>query len=144
VQGQMLLYRIAANTLRHVILDQGRYIIPRADGRVLVGSTMEPRGFDKQITQQAFKALNEFACSHFPVLENQLETHWAGLRPATDDHLPVIGPHPSIHGLYINAGHFRNGVVMAPASARLILNIIAKQPTILDPTAFAPRLKKQN
>ncbi|HHO70529.1 MAG TPA: FAD-dependent oxidoreductase, partial [Halothiobacillus sp.] len=66
--------------------------------------------------------------------------HWAGLRPGSDDGIPTIGEHPDIQGLYINAGHFRNGLVMGPASAELLANLMTGETTIVDPAPYSPRL----
>lgn len=141
VRGQMLLYRAAPGLVRHILVEQWRYVIPRRDGHVLVGSTMEQVGFDKSTTTQAHHELSESAAALVPALRNcPLERHWAGLRPGSSSGVPVIGAHPAINGLYINSGHFRNGVVMAPASARLLLQIMDKKQALADPAWYAPLL----
>ncbi len=138
VRGQMLLYRGEPGLLKHVVLHRGHYAIPRRDGRLLFGSTMEDAGFDKTVTTQARQELERAAQALIPALaEIPLERHWAGLRPASPNGIPYIGAHPRIEGLYINAGHFRNGVVMAPASAHLLVDLILGRPPILDPAPFA-------
>jgi len=138
VRGQMLLYRGKPGLLKHVVLHRGHYAIPRRDGHLLFGSTMEDVGFDKTVTEQARQELERAAQALIPALaEVPLERHWAGLRPASPNGIPYIGTHPQIEGLYINAGHFRNGVVMAPASARLLTDLILKRRPVLNPTPFA-------
>lgn len=138
VRGQMILFRGSPGLLKHIILQQGHYVIPRGDGRILVGSTMEEVGFDKTVTEEGRKDLLEAACAIVPALADiPMENHWAGLRPGSPSGVPYIGAHPTVENLYINAGHFRNGVVMAPASAELLADIILDRPPILDPSPFA-------
>jgi glycine oxidase len=138
VLGQMILFRLQPGELTRIVLHNNRYLIPRRDGRVLVGSTLEYRGFDKQTTEEAKQALKTFALAHYPALsEAEIEHHWCGLRPGSPEGIPYIGPIPDIQGLYINAGHFRNGVVLGPASARLMADIVLGRDTILDPAPYA-------
>ena len=138
VRGQMILFRARPGQLQRIILSAGHYVIPRRDGRVLVGSTMEEVGFEKDVTDEARDDLARVAFSLVPALAKApIERHWAGLRPGSPDGVPFIGAHPNIEGLYINAGHFRNGVVMAPASAQLLADIVQQRPAVVDPTPFA-------
>lgn len=137
IKGQMLLYRSDPNLLTCIVLSKGRYLIPRRDGRILVGSTVEDVGFDRSITHEACQELSAFARDTLPQLEKAtLEHHWAGFRPATLDGLPYIGEHPEIQGLFVNAGHFRNGVVMGPASARLTAELVLAKPLSFDPAPY--------
>jgi glycine oxidase len=125
VRGQMLLYDAAPGMVSHIIVSRGYYIIPRRDGHVLVGSTVEHAGFDKSTTVQAATELKQLAVSLIPELERcEIKRHWAGLRPSTATDMPYIGAHPGIEGLYVNTGHYRNGLLLAPASARLMADII--------------------
>ncbi len=138
VRGQMILFRMQPGQLQHIVLWQGHYVIPRRDGRVLVGSTMEDVGFDKKVTDEARDGLIRVACEMVPALADaSMERHWAGLRPGSPTGVPFIGAHPKIDDLFINAGHFRNGVVMAPASAQLLTDIVQNQPTIMETGPFA-------
>jgi glycine oxidase len=138
VLGQMIIFRHHPGAIKRIVLHNDRYIIPRKDGRVLVGSTLEYRGFDKHTTEQAKQALAAFALAHFPCLEMaQIEHHWAGLRPGSPSGIPYIGPVPEISGLFVNAGHFRNGVVLGPASAKLMADLLLARTPILDPSAYA-------
>lgn len=140
VRGQMLLFRGAPGVVSRIILEPGHYIIPRRDGRVLVGSTMEYVGFDAGTTAAARAELLEVAFRLVPALRDfELERHWAGLRPGSPDGTPYIGEHPLVAGLFINSGHFRNGVVMAPASARLLADLVVGRTPILDPAPYAMR-----
>lgn len=138
VLGQMILFRTPPETLKRIVLHKDRYLIPRRDGRVLVGSTLEYTGFQKQTTQEARDALAAYAREHFPVLRQaQIEHHWAGLRPSSPQGIPYIGPVPQIEGLFVNAGHFRNGVVLGPASVRLLTDLVLKRKPILPPEPYA-------
>jgi glycine oxidase len=113
------------------------YLIPRRDGYILAGSTMEEAGFNREATSQAREALLAKARALLPVLtEETLVGHWAGLRPGSPDNIPVIDHHPDIENLYLNSGHYRYGVTMAPASAFLLCNMILNQPQPLDITPY--------
>lgn len=123
VRGQMLLYRAQPGMLRHIVLQNGAYLIPREDGHILAGSTLEDVGFDKSTTGEARVALHERALAMLPRLaQAELVQHWAGLRPGSPGNIPVIARHPQLENLYLNSGHFRYGVTMAPASARILAN----------------------
>ncbi|MCU7918665.1 MAG: glycine oxidase ThiO [Candidatus Thiodiazotropha sp. (ex Epidulcina cf. delphinae)] len=138
VLGQMIIFRSKPDEISRIVLHNDRYVIPRRDGRILVGSTLEHRGFDKHTTERAKQALKHFAINHFPTLAYaEIEHHWAGLRPGSPSGIPYIGAVPEISGLYINAGHFRNGVVLGPASSRLLADIILERPPILSPSPYA-------
>lgn len=137
VRGQMLLYHAMAGLITHVIVSQGYYMIPRRDGHILVGSTVEHEGFDKSTTAEAATELQQLAISLVPELENhEIKRHWAGLRPGTASGIPYIGAHPYIDGLYVNTGHYRNGLLLGPASARLLSDIIMGDKPVVDPVPY--------
>ena len=137
VRGQMLLFKARPGWLQHIILSDGHYVIPRQDGHVLVGSTLEYAGFDKQTTTAGRNLLLAFVRQHLPgLLGFDLIRHWAGLRPGSARGIPFIGEHPTISGLFVNTGHFRNGVVMGPASARLLRDIMLGSDVIVDPAPY--------
>ena len=138
VKGQMLLFAAPADLLSCMVLDGDRYLIPRADGRILAGSTVEDVGFDKTTTAAARDALYQFAVDLLPALKHYgVEAHWAGLRPGSPDGVPTIGLHPQLTNLGINVGHFRNGLVMGPASAQLLADLILQRQPELNPDAYA-------
>jgi glycine oxidase len=138
VRGQMILFRARPRLISRIVLSNDRYIIPRKDGRILFGSTLEHTGFDKRTTDQARNELHQVAVSMFPTLRDcPIENHWAGLRPGSPNGIPFIGSHPEIKGLYFNTGHFRNGVALAPSSAHLLADIILRRPPILSPAPFS-------
>lgn len=121
VRGQMLMFAAHRHRLQRIVLRDGRYLIPRRDGRILCGSTLEHVGFDKRTTEPARESLWQSALTIMPSLrEVPIELQWAGLRPGSPRGIPVIGRVPSRDNLWVNAGHFRNGIVLAPASARLL------------------------
>lgn len=125
IRGQMLLFKFDLPPLPHVVLQAGLYLIPRRDGHLLVGSTLEDVGFDKSTTTAARESLLQRAVKILPALHNRpLVKHWSGLRPGSPGNIPTIGRHPTLENLYINSGHFRYGVTMAPASVEVLLNEI--------------------
>ncbi|BBB24201.1 glycine oxidase [Isorropodon fossajaponicum endosymbiont JTNG4] len=125
MKGQMIVLKSTKGVVENIVLDQGRYIIPRADGRILVGSTMENVGFDGRTDIGVKKSLHEFAYQRFPALLNaKIEHHWAGFRPASLSGKVILGRHEQFEHLLINTGHFRNGLNMAPASADKIKQLI--------------------
>ena len=137
VKGQMMLFKAPVGLINRVILMGGRYLIPRNDGRILVGSTLERVGYDKTPTAEANASLYETALSICPALEAcELEHHWAGLRPGSPDGVPYIGAVPGIENLYVNAGQFRNGLVLAPASTRLLADIVLQRDPVVDPKPY--------
>lgn len=123
VRGQMLLFKFDEPPLPHIVLQGDLYLIPRQDGHLLVGSTLEDVGFDKSVTQSAREDLHQRAQAILPSLRNKsVVKQWSGLRPASPGNLPAIGQHPVLQNLYLNSGHFRYGVTMAPASVEILLN----------------------
>lgn len=139
VKGQMLLYKPPVRTISRIVLRNGRYLIPREDGHILAGSTLENTGFDKRISHEARESLHESAKEILPAL-TKLEPvgQWAGLRPCAPDGIPLIGKFPQLSNLYINAGHFRNGLVLAPASCRLLADILLGRSPSVDPNPYRP------
>lgn len=139
VRGQMLLIESRPDLIEHIILSGNRYLIPRLDGHILVGSTIEHTGFEKMTTEEARADLAHIAYSLVPELERYpIVQHWAGLRPGSPDGVPFIGPIPGSTGVYVNSGHFRNGVVTGPASAKLVADLILDRPPLCEPAAYSP------
>jgi glycine oxidase len=133
VRGQMLVFRAEPGLLQHIVLSGTHYLIPRADGRILAGSTLEYVDFDKSTTEQGREELLVFAAALLPQLADYpIEKQWSGLRPGTSNGIPFIGQCGDIAGLYVNAGHFRNGVVTGLASARLLADQLLGRELILD------------
>lgn len=139
VRGQMVCLRSNDVNLRCVVRSHRAYLVPRPDGRIVAGSTLEEAGFRKQVTPAGMKHILEGALELCPALGNAevLET-WSGLRPGTSDDLPVIGPITPIDGLLTATGHYRNGILLALVTARLMRNFLTKSPTDFDSRAFSP------
>ena len=139
IKGQMILYKCAEDFLPSMVLAKGRYAIPRRDGHVLVGSTLEYQGFDKTPSAQALESLRASAVELLPALGDATPVaHWAGLRPGSPEGIPYIGPVPGHQGLWLNCGHFRNGLVLAPASCQLFADLLTGAEPIIDPLPYAP------
>lgn len=137
IKGQMQLYRLAPGALAPMILRQGHYVIPRRDGLVLCGSTLEDTGFDKSVTGSAHDRLRAAALSLWPALaEAECVAQWAGLRPGSPNGIPYIGEVPGQPGIWVNAGQFRNGLVLAPASAQLLCDQLLGRQPVLDPAPY--------
>jgi len=125
VRGQMLLFKTPVGMLQSVVYRDGRYLIPRADGHLLAGSTLERVGFDKRVSDTAAREIHEFAAGLLPALRDARPMqHWSGLRPGSPGNLPAIGVYPGYENLYVNSGHFRYGLTLAPGSARLLTALI--------------------
>jgi glycine oxidase len=137
IRGQMLLFKFDTPPLPHIILQDGLYLIPRRDGHLLVGSTLEDVGFDKTTTNAARDMLWHRAGLLLPALQTMpFIKHWAGLRPGSPNNIPTIGKHPRLENLYLNSGHFRYGVTMAPASVEILLNELAGKAQPFDVAAY--------
>ncbi len=129
IRGQILLFKFDSPPFRQILLKQNLYLIPRRDGHVLVGSTLEDAGFDKSVTTAARDSLLGRARELFPGWRDlEPVQQWAGFRPGSPDNIPTIGRHPILSNLYANSGHFRYGVTMSFASAELLLNEIEGKP----------------
>jgi len=142
MKGEMILFKCAEDFLPRMVLAKGRYAIPRRDGHILVGSTLEDVGFDKTPTQEALDSLRASAIELLPALADaEVVKHWAGLRPGSPEGIPYIGPVPGFEGLWLNCGHFRNGLVLAPASCQLLADLLLGREPIIDPAPYAPAVR---
>ncbi|MNE13982.1 Hydrogen cyanide synthase subunit HcnC precursor [compost metagenome] len=139
VKGQMILYKCASDFLSSMVLAKGRYAIPRRDGHILIGSTLEHEGYDKAPTQDALESLKASAIELIPALaQAEVVGHWAGLRPGSPEGIPYIGAVPGFDGLWLNCGHYRNGLVLAPASCQLFADVLLGREPVIDPAPYAP------
>jgi glycine oxidase len=133
--------------LRHVVYGFHGYLVPRKDGRVLLGSTVEWVGYDKRVTLEGVQQITASAVSLAPALRwSTFIECWAGLRPFCEGGLPVLGP-AELDGLYFATGHFRNGLLLAPITAKLMSDVIVAGniPKILEPflpSRFAPSARQ--
>ncbi len=121
VRGQMVLLATPCPVLRHIVNDGSRYLVPRGDGRLLVGSTEEDVGFDKRNTAAGVESLLQLARELAPILNDAtLERCWAGLRPCPADGKPYIGGVPEVENAFVAAGHFRGGLTLSTGTAHVL------------------------
>jgi len=138
IKGQILLAGGSPDFCRHMILDGESYLIPRADGRILIGSTLEDVGFDKSVILETIGDLAVRGARLMPELGKlPMVTSWAGLRPATPDRLPYLGKGP-LDGLIVATGHYRNGILLAPITAEIVADMLAGQSSDIDLAPFDP------
>ena len=138
VKGQMIMFKGEPDLVRRIVLSQGHYIIPRRDGHVLAGSTLEKTGFDKTTTETALQELRDNAVALIPALADlEIERQWAGLRPGTANGIPYICEVEEVQGLYVHAGHYRNGIVLGPASVQLMVELVQGKTPFCDPSPYA-------
>jgi glycine oxidase len=139
VKGQMLCLIVPSRTLlRHVVRSPEAYLIPRSDGRLLVGATVEEAGFDKRVDRTTIQRLHHAAIALVPELRDaKILEDWAGLRPGTPDALPILGA-TSTPGYYVATGHFRDGILLAPVTAKLMAAVISGDEPEHDLSAFSP------
>ncbi|MCH8544833.1 MAG: FAD-dependent oxidoreductase [Alcanivorax sp.] len=138
VQGEMLLYPAGTPSPGAVLLAREGYVIPRADGHILVGSTLRRGTWDQRPTAEAAEALRGMAAEIWPPLaEVTPVAQWAGLRPGSDRAWPWLSGVPQAPGVFVAAGHYRNGLVSAPASAALLASLMCGETPATDPAAYS-------
>ena len=139
VRGQMIWYQVGCDMLRQIVVKRDRYLIPRRDGVVIAGSTLEEAGLINETTRQGARDLHRAATDILPALAHEpIRGQWSGLRPRAPDGIPFIGEVPVVERLFLNVGHFRNGLAMAPGSARLVTDLIVGRPPIVDGAPYDP------
>jgi glycine oxidase len=139
VRGQIIAFDVAPPLLRHVIASPRGYLVPRADGRLVAGSTSERAGFDKSVTAGGLRAVLEIALEIAPrLLDVPVVDSWAGLRPGTPDGWPYIGPFAAVPRLIAATGHFRNGILQAPATAEIVSTLVMGSRLPVDIAALSP------
>jgi glycine oxidase len=137
-KGQMVALRAENLKIERVLWSDKIYLVPRNDGRILAGATVEYVGFEKGLTAGGIEKLLAGAIELAPSLTNaQIEESWAGLRPDSPDHLPILGP-TDVEGLLIATGHFRSGILLTPITARLVREWITSQRVSVDWDRFSP------
>ena len=139
VKGQMLAVASAQhNLLRHVIRAPEVYLVPRSDGRILIGSTQEEAGYDKRTDADTIHRLHQAAIRLVPALRQaRILEAWAGLRPGTPDGLPILGP-TSTPGYFAATGHFRDGILLTPVTAHVMAQLITGAQPDYDIARFSP------
>jgi glycine oxidase len=137
-KGQMVALRAGDLRIERVLWSDKIYLVPRNDGRVLAGATVEYAGFNKELTASGIQKILAAAIEMAPGLaEARVEETWAGLRPDSPDHLPILGP-TDLDGLLIATGHFRGGILLTPITARLTREWITEQRVSVDWERFSP------
>ena len=138
VLGEMILFKAQPNQLKRIILHKGRYLIPRKDGRILCGSTLQFTDFEKRTSTAAKKELHLAACGMAPFLKDaSIEHHWCGLRPGSPNGIPYIGEHPEIKNLYVNTGHYRYGIVTGLGSVKLLIDHLNNKKSFMNIADFS-------
>jgi len=136
VKGQMLAV-VNGPELQHVIRGDAVYLVPRSDGRIVIGSTLEEAGFNKQVAVDTIEKLFHSAIELVPALGNARQHEaWAGLRPGTPDNLPILGE-TSTPGYFLATGHYRDGILLAPVTARVMTNLVLGKSCHYDLASFA-------
>jgi glycine oxidase len=139
VRGQIVCFQARPNLVGPSIFSLRGYAVPRRDGRVLAGSTREMARYSKDVTLEGMESIVRAAKDMLPSLGAlRFREAWAGLRPATADFLPVLGPSPAIRGLYYATGHFRSGILLAALTGKLIASLITGRQLEADVSHFSP------
>lgn len=138
-KGQMLYLRPdQPGSLEHVLRAPEVYVVPRSSGKILVGATVEDVGFNSEVDPAVIERLRTAALQYLPQLASApVVESWAGLRPGTPDDLPVMGETEN-KGIFVATGHFRNGILLAPATARVMADLMLGTSPELDIAAFSP------
>ena len=125
IRGQLIQYPAIQEKLPYILYQDDFYLVQRHDGIVLAGSTKEDVGFDKSITEEARHSLQKKAESLMPALKKyNIENQWSGLRPGSKGNVPMIEKHHKYNNVYLNIGHYRYGLTMAPKAAKIITDLI--------------------
>ena len=137
-KGQMLALRARDISMERVLWSDKAYLVPRNDGRILAGATVEYVGFEKSVTAGGMEKVLAGAIEIAPALAHAtIEETWAGLRPDSPDHLPILGP-ADVQGLFLATGHFRSGILLAPITARLMREWVTLGNVSIDCDRFSP------
>lgn len=144
VKGQMLCVVPVAGAhpagplIRHTVRSPEVYIIPRSDGRIVMGATVEEAGFDKRVDPDRVQRLHHDAAAVVPEIKHmRVHDAWAGLRPGSPDGLPILGA-TSLPGYFVSTGHYRDGILLAPVTAQVMTRLLTGRPADFDLTPFSP------
>jgi glycine oxidase len=137
VKGQMLALRPRGAVPRHTLYGAAGYLVPKADGTLFVGATVERAGFDRRVTAAGVAELLALVPALAPSLADATFVRaWAGLRPATPDHQPILGAVPGVEGVTLATGHYRNGILLAPITGEMVAQVVQGQATALSLAPF--------
>jgi glycine oxidase len=139
VKGQMLsVIAPHRQLIQRIVRADDVYLVPRSDGRIVIGSTQEEAGFDKRVDADTVHRLHQLAANLVPdVGEGKILEFWAGLRPGTPDDLPILGATPT-PGYFVATGHFRNGILLAPVTAQVMAKVVRGASPEFDISPFSP------
>lgn len=139
VRGQMLCFETRPRVLTPAVFSMRGYLVPRRDGRILAGSTMEEAGYNKTVTLGGIEKISRGVLAMVPALaEIPFREAWAGLRPATRDLLPVLGYSPSVANVIWSTGHYRSGILLSAITGEVIADLVAGRPPSIDLAPFSP------
>jgi glycine oxidase len=139
IRGQICSVEPGRMPIRHTVYTHSAYLVPKSDGRIVIGATEDDAGFDTTVVDASIHRLRSLADGLLGVLrEIPLHSAWAGLRPASADGLPILGKAPGVKGLWIAAGHYRNGILLAPVTADLVADALEFGRDDGIPAAFRP------
>jgi glycine oxidase len=139
-RGQMVALTHVPPVLTHAVHGDGAYLVPRASGELLVGATVERVGFQRSVTAMGVAGLLTSAMALVPALANlPISRTWYGFRPWAPDSLPIIGPWPGVEGLWVATAHYRNGILLAPITAKLVAELMTHGRPSLDIDDFLPK-----
>lgn len=139
VRGQMLCFDSRPGILNSSIFSAYGYVVPRRDGRIIVGSTLDDAGYDKSVTLAGIEKISRGALAAVPGLSTlRFREAWAGLRPASKDRLPVLGPSPSVHNVLYATGHYRSGILLSAITGQIIADLVMDRAPEVDITPFLP------
>jgi glycine oxidase len=137
IRGQVVMYHLPEPPIKRIVNEGHRYLVPREDGHLLVGSCEEEVGFQKGTTPEMLESLQQWAESIIPALQGiKPAKSWSGLRPGTFDGFPMIGKVPEVSNLYVASGHYRSGIHLAPATAVVLADMMCDQKPAVDVAAF--------
>jgi glycine oxidase len=123
--------------LRHVVRSPEVYIVPRSDGRIPIGASIEEAGYDKRVVPDTIQRMHREAIKLMPALtEARILENWAGLRPGTPDNLPILGS-TQTPGYFVATGHYRDGILLTPITAQLMVQVITGESPCLDLRSFS-------
>jgi glycine oxidase len=137
IKGQMLAL-VNAPAIKHALRSDKVYLVPRSDGRLVIGSTLEDAGYNKRTDADTIQSLFDAAVEIMPRLASAKRNEdWAGLRPGTPDELPILGE-AGIDGYFVASGHYRDGILLAPITAQIMTRLILREPVVHDLQPFSP------
>jgi glycine oxidase len=139
VRGQIVCFEGRPGIIGASVFSSAGYLVPRRDGRILAGSTMEEAGFDKTVTLAGLAKITRSAVEMVPKLGDlRFREAWAGLRPATKDFLPVLGASPSVANLFYATGHFRSGILLSAITGEVLADLVYGRRPSIDTAPFSP------